>query len=112
MPSQLTAPMTRGSGRSPAIFVRSLICPVFPKSACRGNLSYICVMEKPQEKTDKAGAKGPRKRQPPRKMTRERVFNIARFHVERFSTTTGNLRAVLMRRADRALRVHGGDRAE
>jgi len=43
-------------------------------------------------------------------MTRERVFNIARFHVERFSTTTGHLRLVLMRRADRALRVHGGDR--
>lgn len=66
-------------------------------------------MEKLADKPDAAPA---RKRQPMRKMTRERMFNIARFHVERFSTTTGHLRVVLMRRADRTLRVHGGDRAE
>ena len=61
---------------------------------------------------DKPNAPPSKKRAPVRKMTRERVFNIARFHVERFSTTTGHLRVVLMRRVDRALRVHGGDRAE
>ncbi len=66
-------------------------------------------MEKQAEKPDSTPR---RKRQPPRKMTRERVFNIAKFHVERFSTTTGHLRTVLMRRCDRALHVHGGDRAE
>ncbi|MHB1207819.1 MAG: regulatory protein RecX [Rhodospirillaceae bacterium] len=63
-------------------------------------------MEKPE-----TPEKPVRKRTEPRKMTRERLGNIARFHVERFSTTTGHLRVVLMRRIDRAIRVHGGDRA-
>ena len=45
----------------------------------------------------------------PRKMTRERLGNIAKFHVERFATTTGQLRVVLLRRIDRAVRIHGGD---
>lgn len=44
----------------------------------------------------------------PRKMTKTRVFNIARFHMERFSCSAGHLRAVLTRRTDRALRAHGG----
>jgi regulatory protein len=62
-------------------------------------------MEKPEPPE-----KPVRKRAGPRKMTRERLGNIARFHIERFSTTTGHLRVVLMRRIDRAIRVHGGDR--
>ena len=45
-------------------------------------------------------------------MTRDRLFNIARFHMERFSCTAAHLRSVLARRADRALKAHGGDRAE
>lgn len=47
-----------------------------------------------------------------RKMTQARVSNIARFHMERFSCSTAHLRTVLIRRVDRALRAHGGDRAE
>ncbi len=45
-------------------------------------------------------------------MTERRLANIAQFHVERFATTAGNLKRVLLRRAERALRVHGGDRKE
>ena len=45
-------------------------------------------------------------------MTQERLANIARYHLERFSTTAAHLRQVLMRRIDRAIRAHGGDRGE
>ncbi len=48
----------------------------------------------------------------PRKMTRKRLTNIATYHLERFSTTAARLRQVLMRRIDRSIRVHGGDRDE
>lgn len=48
----------------------------------------------------------------PKRMTQRRVENIARYHIERFATTAANLKRVLMRRAERALRVHGGDKAE
>ena len=48
----------------------------------------------------------------PRKMSRQRLANIANYHLERFSTTAAHLRQVLMRRIDRAIRAHGGDRAE
>ena len=71
-----------------------------------GDLGYTYAMDKPPD-----GDKPAKKRTGPRKMTRERLGNIARFHVERFSTATGHLRVVLMRRCDRAIRVHGGDRA-
>ncbi len=62
---------------------------------------------------DEASPKAARKaRGTPRKMTKTRVSNIARFHMERFSCSAGHLRSVLTRRVDRALRAHGGDRAE
>lgn len=64
------------------------------------------------EKRGEPGETGRKARGTPRKMTKARVINIARFHMERFSCTAGHLRAVLTRRTDRALRAHGGDRAE
>lgn len=48
----------------------------------------------------------------PRKMSQSRIDNIARFYIERFATTAAHLRRVLIRRADRARRVHGGDALE
>lgn len=45
-------------------------------------------------------------------MSERRVENIARFYIERFATTAAHLRRVLSRRAERALRAHGGDAAE
>jgi regulatory protein len=47
-----------------------------------------------------------------RKMSAQRLANIAKYHLERFSTTAAHLRQVLMRRIDRAIRAHGGDRGE
>lgn len=64
------------------------------------------------EKRGKPGETGRKARGTPRKMTKARVANIARFHMERFSCTAGHLKTVLTRRVDRALRAHGGDRAE
>ena len=60
----------------------------------------------PAEKTAKP------KRGAPKKISQRRLENIAKFHIERFATTAANLKRVLLRRAERALRVHGGDRAE
>lgn len=48
----------------------------------------------------------------PRKMTQARLGNIADYYVQRYSSSRDNLRRVLLRRADKALRVHGGDREE
>jgi regulatory protein len=47
----------------------------------------------------------------PRKMSRQRLANIARYHLERFSTTVAHLRQVLTRRVNTAIRAHGGDKA-
>lgn len=45
-------------------------------------------------------------------MTQRRMENIAKFHVERFATTAAHLKRVLLRRAERARRAHGGDARE
>ncbi len=70
-------------------------------------------MEKREAPSQTRDAKpGRNARGTPRKMTKTRVANIARFHMERFSCSAGHLRSVLTRRVDRALRAQGGDRAE
>ncbi len=45
-------------------------------------------------------------------MTKRRMENIAKFHIERFATTAAHLKRVLLRRAERARRAHGGDAGE
>ena len=45
-------------------------------------------------------------------MTQRRMENIAKFHVERFAATAAHLKQVLLRRAERARRAHGGETAE
>ena len=45
-------------------------------------------------------------------MTQARLGNIADYYVQRYTSSCENLRRVLLRRADKALRVHGGDREE
>jgi regulatory protein len=54
----------------------------------------------------------PRKKSGPKPMTKRRLENIAKFHVERFATTASQLQRVLVRRSERAARAHGGERAE
>ena len=51
-------------------------------------------------------------RKVPRKMTQARLENIAIYYLQRYASSAENLRRVLLRRADKALRVHGGDREE
>src|SRR5262249_30577255 len=52
------------------------------------------------------------KRKVPRKISAESLENAALFYLALFSTPGAHLRWVLLRRVDRSLRVHGGDRAE
>lgn len=47
-----------------------------------------------------------RERKPPRKVTPDRLRNIALYHLERFSTSAENLRRVLQRRVYKAARHH------
>ena len=46
-------------------------------------------------------------RRAPRQVTEQRLYNQALFHLQRFATSSANLRRVLMRRALRSARHHG-----
>lgn len=67
-------------------------------------------MPRPENKSPETKSRKPKAA--PRPMTQRRLENIAKFYIERFATTAANLKRVLGRRAERALRVHGGDKAE
>ncbi len=62
-------------------------------------------------KATSPNAKAPA-RKAPRKMTQTRLENIAIYYLQRYASSAENLRRVLLRRADKALHVHGGDREE
>jgi regulatory protein len=49
-------------------------------------------------------------RKPPRRITPRYLENAALAHLKKFSATAAQLRSVLLRKIDRSLRVHGGDR--
>lgn len=51
-------------------------------------------------------------RRPPKKMTRRRLGNITAAYLQRYSTTRAHLRRLLIRRLDRSLEHHEGDRDE
>lgn len=61
-------------------------------------------MDKPPRK------KNPRK--PPRKATAAALENAALYYLERFATSSKNLRRVLLRRVERSARHHGADAGE
>jgi regulatory protein len=50
-----------------------------------------------------------RERAPPRKITAARLDNMALYYLGRFSSSSGNLRRVLMRKVARAAAAHGDD---
>lgn len=62
-------------------------------------------------KATSPNAKAPA-RKAPRKMTQKRLENIAIYYLQRYASSAENLRRVLLRRTDKALHVHGGDREE
>ena len=53
-----------------------------------------------------------RKGKLPRKVTLKSLENAALFYLQRYATSSENLRRVLMRRVDRSARAHGTDREE
>jgi len=65
------------------------------------------------KRADQADVTAPTPRKDgPKPMTKRRMENIAKFHVERFATTAIHLTRVLLRRAERARRIHGGENSE
>ena len=56
-----------------------------------------------------SGGKKQPERKVPRRMTQERLRNIALYHLERFATSAENLRRVLYRRTLKAARHHDTD---
>jgi len=51
-------------------------------------------------------------RRPPPKITASYLENAALHYLERFSSSKANLRRVLLRKVERSLAVHGGERAD
>lgn len=58
-----------------------------------------------------AMAESHKRRKLPRKITAERLENIALHYLSRYASSSGNLRRVLMRRVERAAAAHGDDPA-
>ncbi|MFP2895169.1 MULTISPECIES: regulatory protein RecX [Corallococcus] len=54
----------------------------------------------------------PRKPKPPRKVSPRYLENAALHYLKRYAATVSQLKRVLMRRVDRSVKFHGGDRAE
>src|SRR6476659_2393967 len=52
------------------------------------------------------------RRKVPRKISPRYLENAALFHLKRYSTSVKGLRRVLLRKTDRSLRHHGGDKAQ
>ncbi|HYD68683.1 regulatory protein RecX [Azospirillum sp.] len=51
-------------------------------------------------------------RRPPKRVTPQYLENAALHYLERFASSSANLRRVLMRRVDRSVQEHGTDREE
>ncbi|MEC9182989.1 MAG: RecX family transcriptional regulator, partial [Pseudomonadota bacterium] len=51
-----------------------------------------------------------KRRRMPRKATSNRLERVALYYLERYSSSSENLRRVLMRRVERSARAHGTDR--
>lgn len=61
------------------------------------------------KKDDRSGGKKKPERKVPRRITKERLRNIALYHLERFATSAENLRRVLYRRTLKAAKHHETD---
>src|SRR5690349_13890621 len=67
-------------------------------------------MDEPKE-APRGKPPGPRKKQP-RKVSPRYLENAALHYLKRYTATVSQLKRVLLRRVDRSLRFHGGERAE
>ncbi|NMO16750.1 RecX family transcriptional regulator [Pyxidicoccus fallax] len=68
-------------------------------------------MDEAREGQDRKPA-GPRKPKRPRKVSPTYLENAALHYLKRYAATQSQLKRVLMRRVDKSLKFHGGDRAE
>ena len=68
--------------------------------------------KKADQSGDSKEKAGKRERKVPRRITKDRLRNIALYHLERFATNAENLRRVLYRRALKAARHHETDLEE
>lgn len=64
------------------------------------------------EPRDESGSKPPKPRKQPRKVSPRYLENAALHYLKRYAATVSQLKRVLVRKVDRSLRFHGGDRAE
>ncbi len=67
-------------------------------------------MDKANPGHEERKPQGARKR--PRKVSARSLENVALHYLKRYAATVSQLKRVLVRRVDRSLRVHGGDRTE
>ncbi|PTL76646.1 regulatory protein RecX [Vitiosangium sp. GDMCC 1.1324] len=58
------------------------------------------------------GGRPPGTQKKPRKVSPRSLENAALHYLKRYAATVSQLKRVLMRRVDRSLRIHGGERAE
>lgn len=56
--------------------------------------------------------KAPRPKKPPRKVSPRYLENAALHYLKRYAATQSQLKRVLLRRVDKSLRFHGGERSE
>ncbi len=54
----------------------------------------------------------PREKKKPKKPTDRYLTNVAKWYIERYNPCSGGLRRALMKRVNKGLREHGGDRDE
>ena len=66
-------------------------------------------MDESREEQDR---KPPRPRKPPRKVSPKYLENAALHYLKRYAATQSQLQRVLLRRVDKSLKFHGGDRVE
>ncbi|MFP2925982.1 regulatory protein RecX [Pyxidicoccus sp. 3LG] len=66
-------------------------------------------MDESREGQDRKAARQPKR---PRKVSPTYLENAALHYLKRYASTQSQLKRVLMRRVDKSLRFHGGDRAE
>jgi len=72
-------------------------------------LTAMTELPSPEDKPQRGGRK---ERRPPKPATPERLHKAALHYLERYSSSTENLRRVLGRRIERSARLHGTDRNE
>lgn len=76
-------------------------------------MTAVTRLRKIDDKDEKTGAGGSgARRRGPRKATPKRLERIALHYLERYASSSENLRRVLMRRVERSARTHGTDRDE